>query len=115
MYLAEAGVTAVANSVQVLHLQKRNAFACIFQMSFAHVCAMRNTSRFWEGLLSDSLCSSCCTSDYGRYQVCSSNCSAKKHYSEGHKMSSMALIKQLKHVQAGNSICTPDQRTRHVS
>lgn len=99
---------------QALHLQKRNVFGCIFQMSFSHVRTMRNTARFWESLLLASLCS-CHIPDYGRCQVCSSNCSVKKHYFEVHKMSSMALIKWIKHVQAGVGTCAPVQRTCNVN
>lgn len=98
---------------QALHMKKRNAFGCIFQVSFSHVCTIRNTPRFWECLLLANLCSHCIP-HYGWCQECYSNCSAKKHYLEVHKMSSTALTKHIKQVQAGNGTCAPVLRTCNV-
>lgn len=97
---------------QALHLQKTNAFGAILQMHFSHASTMRNTARFWDSLL--QLASAVLVISHIMVDACSSRCSAKKYYLEVQKMFSMALIKQIKHIQAGNSMCIPVQRTYNV-
>lgn len=74
---------------------------------------MRNTQRFWESLL--QLASAVHVISQIMVDAWFPSCSANKYYFEVQKMSSMALIKQIKHVHAGNSMCIPIQRTCNVN
>lgn len=83
-------------------------------MHFSNVffsCVNHSTPIFWKSLFLASLCFSACIPDYSvRYVLAT----AKKHHFEVHKMLSMALLRQIKHIQARNSMCTAVQRIPNV-